>query len=177
METIMGNTKVYQPLTLPATNEQVYSGAIQPSYSYLPSNMDSPEANCLMLSIGRQESNFSTRQQDRNGPAHGLWQFEGGGIRDVLYSSRSGNYLWQFCQDIGVDYGSVTIYNSLLADDILAAGLARLLLWDNLKKLPPIGDIDSAWQYYLDTWRPGKPSRARWSLAYAKAVDTIKGLT
>lgn len=173
----MASTKVYQSLKLPASNLEVYNGAIQPIYSYLKPELNSPEANCQLLAMGRQESGFRVRQQENQGPAHGLWQFERGGIQDVLYSTRSGNMLWQFCQDIDIPYGSVTIYNALLVDDILAAGLARLLLWDALKPLPKIGDIDSAWECYLRCWGPGKPSRVRWSLSYAQAVDTIKEVT
>lgn len=178
MEKEMASTssKVYKPLTLPASNLEVYNGAIQPAYSYLRPGLASPEATCQLLAIGKQESGFRTRQQYGNGPAHGLWMFEGGGVRDTLYSTRSGNLLWNFCQDIGVQYGSITIYDALLSDDLLAAGLARLLLWDDLSPLPRIGDIEDAWQCYIRCWNPGKPNRTRWSLAYAQAVDTMKEL-
>lgn len=171
----MSASRIYQPLTLPATLEEVYNGAIQPAYTYLPGRLNSPEATCLLLAIGSQESGFNTRQQ-KKGPAHGLWQFEGNGVRTVLYSHASGNLLWQFCQDLGITYGSLSIYDSLLDDDILAAGLARLMLWSDSKPLPKVGDIESSWDYYKNCWNPGKPSRPRWSLSYSKAVDTIKDL-
>jgi len=174
----MGNTKkVYRPLTLPASNQEVLSGAIQPAYAALPGKLNSPEATCLLLAIGRQESGFRVSQQYGNGPAHGLWQFEGGGIRAVLYSTSSGNMLWQFCQEIGVTYGSLTIYDALVNDDVLAAGLARLLLWDSPIKLPRIGDIDRGWKYYKDCWEPGKPDRTRWLQSYTMATDTMAQLT
>ena len=55
------------------------------------------------------------------------------------------------------------IYAALEYDDVLAAGVARLLLWTDPKALPPVGDVDAAWALYLRTWRPGKPKPDSWA--------------
>lgn len=159
-------------LTLPASNESVLAQAINPALGMLPQAMRSDPARCMLLAIGRQESNFATRQQV-NGPARGLFQFEPNGVRAVLYSTKSGDALYRFAQAGGVRYGSIPIYDALLTDDVLAAGLARLLLWCDPQPLPAVGDADGAWQTYLRCWRPGKPDRERWSSAYGLAVETV----
>lgn len=162
-------------LELPASNAGVLAMAINPALECLPPMLRSDPARCMLLAIGRHESNFATRQQ-HHGPAHGLWQFELNGVRTVLYSSKAGNYLYRLGQDLGVRYGSITIYDALLTDDVLAAGLARLMLWADPHALPAIGDAEGAWACYLRCWNPGRRDvYARFQRAHADAVDTIRG--
>ncbi|MNL86831.1 hypothetical protein D3C87_2157110 [compost metagenome] len=56
---------------------------------------------------------------------------------------------------------------------MLAAGVARLLLWTDPKTLPSIGDVDAAWALYLRTWRPGKPHPQTWPALHALAVAEV----
>ncbi|WP_447751835.1 hypothetical protein [Pseudomonas nicosulfuronedens] len=42
-------------------------------------------------------------------------------------------------------------------DDILAACMARLLLFTDPARLPALGDESGAWDMYLRVWHPGKP--------------------
>lgn len=161
-------------LALPASNADVLTGAINPALECLPPMLRSDPARCMLLAIGRHESNFATRQQ-HHGPAHGLWQFELNGVRTVLYSSKAGNYLYRLGQDLDVRYGSITIYDALLTNDVMAAGLARLMLWADPQPLPVIGDADNAWACYLRCWNPGRRDvQERFNRAYADAVATMQ---
>jgi hypothetical protein len=54
---------------------------------------------------------------------------------------------------------------------VLAAGVARLLLYTNPAPLPPVGNAEAAWLYYVNTWRPGKPHRKTWDELYALAME------
>jgi len=57
---------------------------------------------------------------------------------------------------------------------VLAAGVARLLLWTDPKALPAIGDADAGWSLYLRTWRPGKPHPKTWPALYAQAMAVVE---
>ena len=76
------------------TLDQIMDDAVRPAMALLPARMDTPEADCMLLAIGLQESRFVHRRQI-GGPARGFWQFEkgtrviggsGGGWREVLGS-------------------------------------------------------------------------------------------
>ncbi len=68
-------------------------------------------------------------------------------------------------------------------DDVLAAGLARLLLWSDSGRLSTVGDEQGAWNLYLRTWRPGAHDRgspeqraqlrAKWGRNYGLAVAEV----
>jgi hypothetical protein len=67
------------------------------------------------------------------------------------------------------------IWNAIENDDVLAAGLARLLLYTDPQRLPALGDREGAWQLYLRTWRPGKPHRRTWNGYYQRALEFVAG--
>ena len=85
----------------------------------------------------------------------------------------------------GVAPVSEPVYAAIEFDDVLAAALARLLLWSDPGKLPGKGDTEAAWQLYLRTWRPGAWFRGteakkmalytKFQLNYAKAMDLVTG--
>ena len=106
--------------------------------------MDTPQARCMLLAIGLQESRFVHRRQI-GGPARGFWQFEqGGGVRGVLAHPASAALARQVCQVRGVPPTAPSVYSRLELDDVLAAAFARLLLTDPAR-LPRTGDADAAW--------------------------------
>jgi len=83
----------------------------------------------------------------------------------------------------GVAANDVTIWVVIEFDDVLAAGLARLLLWSDPRRLPAVGDEEGSWALYLRTWRPGTydrgtPSqrnalRAKWASNYGAAMREV----
>ena len=142
--------------------------AIDPALALLPPGMDSPQARVMLLAIGMQESRFEHRRQMPTGPARGFWQFEEGtrasrgGVYGVYLHDASRFWLDRLCASRGVQFLPASIYQALEADDVLAAGVARLLLFTDPRRLPATDDADGAWGLYLRTWNPGKPRPEKW---------------
>ncbi|MGP3789407.1 hypothetical protein [Pseudomonas sp. B392_1p] len=153
--------------------ETIRASAIAQALKLLPAKMTSPEAEVLLLAIGLQESRLTHRRQI-GGPARGLWQFErNGGVRGVLEHKATRGYAVSVCKMRGVEPLADAVYAALEHDDVLAAAFARLLLWTDPKALPAAGEIGAAWDYYLRTWRPGKPHRHTWDGLYAQVMDAV----
>lgn len=153
--------------------ESIRAEAIVPALALLPANMSSPSAEVMLLAIGLQESRLTHRRQI-NGPARGLWQFERGGVLGVLQHRASRPYALALCKTRGVEATAEAVYGALEHDDVLAAGIARLLLWTDAMPLPAVGEVSAAWDYYLRTWRPGKPHRHTWDVLYGRAMDALR---
>ena len=170
------------------TLNQIRDQAITPALALLPARMSSPEAEVMLLAIGLQESELKHRRQHGNGPARSLWQAEqGGGMvagllgfhnQDVQDLARG------LCAVRGVPAQPRAVWEAIEHDDVLAAGLARLLLFTDPAKLPGLGDEEGAWQLYLRTWRPGAFTRGtatkraelrhKWAKNYAQALEVVR---
>lgn len=154
--------------------------AVSEALAMLPTRMDSPLARIQLYATGLQESRLTMRRQLVGnpprpvGPAKGLWQFErGGGCIGVINHSSSRAHMQAVCKARGVEFTSAALWNALEVDDVLAAAAARLLYWTEPGPLPARGDVDAAWAYYVNTWRPGKPHRSTWNAFYAEAVAAV----
>ncbi|CAB3867734.1 hypothetical protein [Achromobacter deleyi] len=160
------------------TLDTIVSDAINPALEVLPAGMDTPAARVILLAVGLQESRFLHRRQI-GGPARGFWQFEKGtrasrgGVWGVFLHAASKGHLAALCKARSVACDPDAIYAALEYDDVLAAGVARLLLWTDPKALPPVGDADASWALYLRTWRPGKPHPQTWPDLYRQAVAQV----
>ncbi|MFY3950724.1 hypothetical protein ACOTH2_29875 [Achromobacter xylosoxidans] len=158
--------------------KKIISSGIGPALALLPSGMDTPAARVMLLAIGLQESRFVHRRQI-GGPARGFWQFEKGtrasrgGVWGVYLHPASKGHLAALCRARSVACDPDAIYAALEYDDVLAAGVARLLLWTDPKALPAIGDDDAGWALYLRTWRPGKPKPDSWLDLYRQAAAEV----
>ncbi len=152
----------------------IQQSAIGPALALLPANMDSPEARVMLLAIGLQESRFEHRYQvldgGGKGAARGYWQFERGtkaskgGVWGVYLYHSTMELLRLLCRERDCGFEPGAIWGAIETDDILAAGLARLLLFTDPKRLPAVTDADGAWELYaLRTWKPGKPHRRSWA--------------
>ena len=149
------------------------------AFSLLPKEMASKRAEVLLLAIGLQESRLIHRRQliERNGqllpigPAMGLLQFErGGGVKGVMEHPASRYWAHSLCEKRGVPFHQTRVWEALQRDDVLAFGFGRLLLFTDPRRLPEIGNIRAAWQYYLRNWRPGKPHIKTWPDCYESAA-------
>ncbi|MEF9946830.1 MAG: hypothetical protein RR800_00560 [Comamonas sp.] len=156
--------------------QSIVTGAIEPALALLPFKLGSGVAKVIMVAYGLKESDLTARKQFGNGPARGLWQFElghptkGGGVWGVVNHGASKELLSKLCQARGLPFDAAAIYRNLQHDDILAAGLARLLMWTDRKALPTTQD--SAWEMYAyRTWCPGKPNAEKWPASWAAAVS------
>lgn len=152
--------------------------AIEPALALLPARMDTPAARVMLLAIGLQESRFVHRRQI-GGPARGFWQFEKGsrtsrgGVWGLCLHPASKGHLAVLCKARSVACDPDAIYAALEYDDVLAAGVARLLLWADPKALPQVGDTEAAWSLYLRAWRPGKPKPDSWPTLYRQAAAEV----
>lgn len=165
------------------TLSEIRERAIAPALALLPARMSSPEAEVMLLAIGLQESRFQHRRQlvgsppRPTGPAKSFWQAElGGGMVTGLlryHDDSVRDLAVGLCAVRGVDPSPRAVWDAIERDDVLAAGLARLLLWTDPGRLPRLGDADGAWQLYVRTWRPGKPHRSTWVDLYGQALAEV----
>lgn len=157
------------------TLDVVLHTAVNPALLLLPRAMDSEAARVQLLATGLQESRFEYRAQKTgnpyvDGPAHGFWQNERGGVQCVLTNGATKEQAAALCKARGVPADSNLVWSKLVFDDVLAAGFARLILWADPRPLPTVdADHETAWQCYLRNWRPGKPHRETWDAFHAAA--------
>lgn len=157
----------------------VLQNIIIPALAMLPPKMTSDAAKVEMLSIGLQESRFTSRYQivqgkpGAKGPARGFWQFEsGGGVKGVMNFATTKQLAQDICAKRGVPFVQNTVWQALETDDILAACFARLLLWTDPKAIP-VNNAQAGWDLYQRVWRPGQPHRQTWDAFYQRAVDAV----
>jgi len=151
--------------------------SIDAAMALLPAALDSRAARTMLLAIGLQESGLLHRAQivagGGKGPARGLWQFErGGGVRGVLTHQQTAPLALKVCQARQVGAVTSVVWAELETDDVLAAALARLLLYSDPQ--PLAADAASGWALYLRTWRPGKPKPQTWPGFYAQAQAWVE---
>ncbi|WP_334166342.1 hypothetical protein [Achromobacter mucicolens] len=163
------------------TLSEIIMTGIDPALALLPAKMDTPAARVMLLAIGLQESRFEHRRQLVGnpprpiGPAKSFWQAERGGgmVHGVRLHTTTSADAAALYQARGVPARDAAIWDAIENDDVLAAGLARLLLWSDPGRLPAVGDADAAWSLYLRTWRPGKPHPQTWPDFYRQAVAEV----
>lgn len=151
--------------------------AIRPALSIIKVG-ESPKSLAMLFAIGLQESEFEVRRQHNNGPAASFWQFErGGGVRGVLRHPASRDKAVTLCGACGVPPDEQRVWQAMLHDDVLGAGMARLLLLTDPKPLPELDDPMGALACYERNWRPGKPRPAKWPRNHAQAVAFVRALS
>lgn len=157
--------------------QRTNAGAITPALAILGPRFDTIEARVLLLAIGMQESRLTAHDQvdpdNVVGPALGLWQFERNGVAAVLRNEVTRPHALALCAARGVAPTTRAVWLATASDDVLAAGIARLLLYANPNSLPSLGRGAEAWDYYVDTWRPGKPKRRTWDGFYGQVMGLL----
>lgn len=173
-------------LALPIAPHDFNRVAVSEALAVLPARMDTPEARAMLIAIALQESRLKHRWQvldsGGKGPARGLLQFEQGtrasrgGVWGVYLHKISSPHLAHLCHARSVAFDPPAIWKALETDDVLAAGLARLLLLTDPCALPLRGEFEASWALYARrTWRPGKPHRSTWDAFYDAAWNTVEG--
>jgi hypothetical protein len=176
---------------LPAlTLAEITERGLDPALKLLPPKMDSPEARVIELAIGLQESQFRDRRQlvtlrrkgvlvtVAEGPAKSFWQAEMGGgmVSGVRTHWATRDYAATLYEARQVKPTNRAIWDAIENDDVLAAGLARLLIYSDPNALPKLGDVQGAWTLYADRlWLPGKPKPETWPGYYQRALDFVTG--
>ena len=137
----------------------------------------SDEARVMVMAIAGQESNWQYRLQ-QGGPARSFWQFEkGGGVHGVLTHAASKDKIKTVCGALLISCDETTVYEAMAWSDLLAASMARLLLFTDPAALPALGAEQEAWELYLRVWRPGMPHPENWPRVYGMALDMVTGAT
>lgn len=173
------------------TLDEISAQGIGPALALLPASMDTPRARIMLLAIGLQESRFIDRRQlvgkppRPTGPAKSFWQAEQGGgmVRGVRLHVATASLAASLYRARGVPANDAAIWNAIEHDDVLAAGLARLLLWSEPTALPMPADEEGAWLLYLRAWRPGAWARgtpaeraelrAKWGRNHRRAREFV----
>lgn len=160
--------------------------AVNQALSELPNAMDSDNARAQLYGTGLQESRFKHRRQlvkrgtqlVPDGPAKSYWQGErtGGMCAGILRHRATRDLTRALCLRHAVEPNALAIWNAIEHNDILAASCARLLLWTDPQPLPDYRSLtaeSAAWDYYMRTWRPGKPHPETWADCWAAAVKVL----
>lgn len=130
------------------------------------------EARVLVMAIAGQESAWSWRRQN-GGPARSYWQFErNGGVAEVL--QKTPKQMKAVCDYWDVPPTLNDIFEAMAWHDPLACTMARLLVWQDPRPLPALGDKKGAWDYYLRNWRPGMPHPEAWEGNYNRAFEAMQ---
>jgi hypothetical protein len=144
--------------------------AIGPALSILPERMDSGDARRMLLAVALQETDLAHRRQIR-GPARSLWQFERIGVQWILEDDATADYARGLCRVLLYAPEVDVVHAAIEHNDVLAAGFARLLLWQIPDPLPRT--LTEGWEQYLRLWRPGRPRRAPWAGNWKKAEAAV----
>lgn len=164
------------------TPKDILTGAIDPAGKML-AGITMPvvvqhdnKARVLLLAIAGQESAWCHRLQV-GGPARSFWQFEkGGGVQGVLNHPASAANIKVICSDLFIPCDYSTVYEAMAWNDVLAACMARLLLYTDPQPLPDVGKVDEAWKYYGRNWRPGAPHPEMWPERYRVAMNLVNAI-
>lgn len=156
--------------------DQINRDIITPALAMLPAKLDTLLARRHMLAITLQEADgvhrFQVLAGGKKGPARGLWQNEGGGVKGVLTHPASRDMARKVCEARGVLPTTAAVWARMEFDDVLAAAFARLLLFTDTKPLPTTEQ--PAWELYrYRLWRPGKPHPEKWASCWARAGAAV----
>lgn len=185
-------------IQLPTTPAIYLRAAVEPALDLLPARMGAIEARVQLAAISLQESALAHRWQvvdlkrpQVKGPARGLLQFEQGtrtsrgGVWGVYLHAASSAHLRNLCAARGCAFEPAAIYAAIEADDVLSAGVGRLLLWTDPLALPALGDQGGAWDLYQRCWRPGAYARGsaaqraalrdKWAANYRASLAAVGG--
>lgn len=159
------------------TPRNLLINAIDPALSLLAGIgiVSDVRARVLIMAIAGQESAWVERRQI-GGPARGFWQFEkGGGVAGLFRVAPDA--LKAVCAELLIPFNAADVFEAMAWNDVLAASMARLLLWSDPLPLPDFGDVHAGWNCYERNWRPGAPHPDVWPGRYGTAVGLVKGET
>jgi hypothetical protein len=149
----------------------ILHNAVNPALLALPRAMDTDAARVQLLATGLQESGFHFRSDKRvghpysTGPERGFWRIKRTAIAMLLLHEASRQQLIVLCasrpQRVPLD--DTLIHARVEFDDVLSAGVARLIYWADPRPLPLLNaPAAEGWDCYLRNWKPEMPRRETW---------------
>lgn len=155
---------------------------LDPSLAWLTSVLGTKPVNddrarLQLLATAGQESGWENVVQLGAGKfdhAVGPFQMQLNTVMDIFMNTITDAKAMVLCLKLGANPTADAAYAAILAQMKLAVGLARLDYFANPNLFPEIGDEAGGYAMYLDTWRPGAPSPARWTIVYAEALAAVK---
>ena len=152
----------------------IHHDIIPIALSLLPQDMGSTPARAMLIAIGLQESRFDHRRQLGDGPARGYWQFEKTGVRGVLTHPSTQKTIEPILEIMNYPPDVAVVHAAIEHNDVLAAVMARLLLWTLPGSLPTASNPVLGWSQYLKAWRPGKPHPETWEDFFKTAWQFVQ---
>lgn len=165
------------------TLDELFRHALQPACGYLGQRFVDRRSDVLVLALTMQESDGLQARRQRGGPALGFAQFEMIAVKHVLTHRATKERAVALLQALGYPptLTVLQVHELLEHNDIACMGFARLNLFTHPQALPPIGDVDAAWDQYVAVWKPGAvtkdpagrkamDARRRWTSNYATAL-------
>lgn len=153
--------------------QQALKLCIGPALHLLPAKMATPHAEAMLIAVALQESRFKHRVQI-SGPARSYWQFELVGIEGVMTHHVTDDMATMVLSALDYPHdNAVHVFTAIQYDQVLAAAMARLLLYTVPKPLPGRDDAEEGWSQYMSAWRPGKPHPATWDGYFKMAWDLV----
>ena len=131
-----------------------------------------PAADVMLMAIAGQESGWRERVQ-LGGPARSFWQFEEkGGVAEVLGHRLMGLRAQMLVSALRLPSDRKSVYEIMAWNDVLAVGMARMLLWADPHGLPLTAE--EGWACYLRQWRPGKPHEKTWVSCWDESSEIVR---
>lgn len=134
-----------------------------------------------LIAIAGQESGWHARRQmgvpwhPQEIGARGYWQFERyGAVRELLVGAMH-RQTSKLCAALDVPTLIDDVFEAIAWHDLLACGMARLLLWSDPAPLPNVDDEQGWWGYYLRLWCPGMPRPKDWPENFQTARRIVLG--
>lgn len=152
---------------------------VEPALKLLPERMTSNAARVMLLTVGLYKSRFTYRFLTMRGQPYikaedrGFWGFSPGLTQKVLDDPSTKDLAVSLCEERAVDPKEA--WRFLEIDDVLSAGLARLLLDIHglTENLPASED---AWSLYVSAWSPIYRNMESWEGFYVKSLKESQGL-
>lgn len=154
----------------------ILSPALDEIEHFAPKLPRSRDLEVLMVATAGQESHWTYRSQIPSGMAHGLFQQQLNDIQDIIKNPATAALFEEGVAAYHLGQPTAEEVFELLeheAADFFGVFMARLNYWANPHPISPADETVSQYRYYLDTWRPGAPSLARWELRHAEAMQVV----
>lgn len=131
-----------------------------------------------IIAVSYQESKIIARRQYGSGPARGYLQYEPSGvILDIMFRGWGRKFATHFdlLKPSDPRLAASELYKAVEYNDQL--GVLMFIDKYQLHRIPlkPESTEEQRWNFYLETWGPGKPRPAKWHKSCEIARRAVEG--